>query len=71
MLAGRMCAFRQAAIAVPRGAAMRRLRWSLRVPCRLRWRGMDRHGAASAYGWVGRPALEDRAPSPGRVPLAS
>jgi hypothetical protein len=42
-----------------------------RVPCRLRWRGMDRYGAASAYGWVGQPALEDRASSRGRVPLAS
>jgi hypothetical protein len=46
-------------------------RGRFRVPCRLRWRGMDRYGAASAYGWAGRPALEDRAPSRGRVPLAS
>jgi len=30
-----------------------------------------RYGAASAYGWVGQLALEDRAPSWGRVPLAS
>src|ERR1022692_2381833 len=46
-------------------------RGRFRVPCRLRWRGMDRYGAASAYGWVGQPALEDRASSRGRVPLAS
>ena len=46
-------------------------RGRFRVACRLRWRGMDRYGAASAYGWVGQPALEDRAPSRGRVPLAS
>lgn len=30
-----------------------------------------RYGAAAAYGWVGQPALEDRAPSRGRVPLPS
>src|SRR5437868_3725188 len=29
------------------------------------------NGAASAYGWVGRPALDDRARSRGRVPRAS
>jgi hypothetical protein len=29
------------------------------------------YGAASAYGWVGQLALVDRAPSRGRVPLAS
>ena len=29
------------------------------------------YGAASAYGCVGQPALEDSAPSRGRVPLAS
>jgi hypothetical protein len=28
------------------------------------------YGAASAYGLVGQPALEDSAPSRGRVPLA-
>jgi len=29
------------------------------------------YGAASAYGLVGQPALEDSAPSRGRMPLAS
>ena|GEM_PF-6917821 len=34
-------------------------------------REIGSYGAASAYGLVGQPALEDSAPSRGRVPLAS
>ena len=34
-------------------------------------REIGSYGAASAYGLVGQPALEDSEPSRGRVPLAS